>query len=408
MKKSINRTNGKVLGSIIKMNRLLQNMSQKALSEGICVGSYLSRIENGDISPSEQVISELLGALDIEFNDSDTFMEEGTTLLNHFLEELMFNEFATSKDLFNQIELDAEKFRHSPLIIDYYIVNLAFYCTTEDRVIFNEVRALLDSVLELMSNEQKFKYYLYYGIDYAKTQYDYEEALEILSKARSFGQNGHLWYWIGYVHLENNNILKAFEYFQVAMQHYLTDANLLSVIGTYEMLGLTFLRARQYEESKQYFEKGRKLAQKIGSKSYVSSFDNHRAFIGLITGEYGGVFDYDCNYDFSVVNSVPRSVTILLAHLENNNSIQVGKWISDLIERKIVYPNWVETLIGAIQSYDWESQTLSDENMLKALLLDMEHVNDELHAYFERMLIRFYKNSRRYKEATEMLSTTME
>ncbi len=408
MKKNINRTNGKVLGSIIKMNRLLQNMSQKALSEGICVGSYLSRIENGEISPSEQVISELLGALAIEFNDSDKFIEEGIALLNHFLEELMFNEFITSKNLFDQIELDAEKFRHSPLIIDYYIVNLAFYCTTEDRFVFNEVRALLDSVLELMSNEQKFKYYLYYGIDYAKTQNDYNEALEILSKASSFGQNGHLWYWIGYVHLENNNNLKAYEYFQVAMQHYLSDANLLSVIGTYEMFGLTFLRARQYEESKQYFEKGRKLAEKIESKSYISSFDNHRAFIGLITSDYNVVFDYDCNYDFFVANSVPRSVTILLAHLENANPTQVGKWISELIEQKTVYPGWVETLIAAAQSYDWDNLIIADENMLKALLIDTEYVSDELHAYFSQMLIRFYKMGRRYKEATEMLSTTME
>lgn len=408
MKKNINRTNGKVLGSIIKMNRLLQNMSQKALSEGICVGSYLSRIENGEISPSEQVISELLGALAIKFNDSDEFVEEGTVLLNHFLEELMFNEFTTSKKLFDQIEINAEKFRHSPLIIDYYIVSLAFYCTTKDRFIFDEVRALLDSVLELMSIEQKFKYYLYYGIDYAKTQYDYNEALEILSKARSFGQNGHLWYWIAYVHLENNNIIKAFEYFQVAMQHYLADANLLSVIGTYEMLGLTFLRARQYKESAQYFEKGRKLADKIGSNSYISSFDNHRAWIGLITGDHSVVLENECHFDFSMTNSVPLTVTILLAHLENGNHLAAGNWISDLIDRKTVYPTWVETLIGAVQAYDWENRIISDENHLKALLVDTENVNDELHAYFSRMLVRFYRNSRRYKEATEMLSTTME
>jgi transcriptional regulator with XRE-family HTH domain len=408
MKKNINRTNGKVLGSIIKMNRLLQNMSQKSLSEGICVGSYLSRIENGEISPSEQVISELLGALAIEFNDSDEFIEEGTELLNHFLEELMFNEFTASKKLFDQIESSAEKFRHSPLIIDYYIVSLAFYCTTEDRLIFGEIRTLLDSVLELMSNEQKFKYYLYYGIDYAKTQFDYKEALEILSKARSFGENGHLWYWIAYVQLESNNILKAFEHFSEAMRHYLADANLLSMIGTYEMLGITFLRARQFEESSLYFEKGRKLAEKIRSKSYISSFDNHRAWIGLITGDHEAVFGPDCHYDFSVANSVPRTVTILLAHLENGNHLAAGNWISDLIERKTIYPTWVETLIAAVQAYDWENRIISDENHLKALLLDTENVSDELHAYFSRMLIRFYKNNRRYKEATEMLSTTME
>ena len=134
MKKIINRTNGKILGSIIKMNRLHQNMSQKALSDGICVSSYLSRIENAEIIPSEQVISELFEALAIHYNDSDAFLEEGQALLNQFLDELMFNEFSTSGQIFEAIERKSEAYRHSPLIIDYYIVCLAFYCTRAEKI----------------------------------------------------------------------------------------------------------------------------------------------------------------------------------------------------------------------------------------------------------------------------------
>ena len=119
MKKFINRPNAKILGSIIKMNRLLQNMSQKALSDGICVSSYLSRIENAEITPSEQVISELFEALAIQYEDSPRFIEEGKALLEQFLDELMFNEFSTSKRIFEQIEGMSETFKHSPLIIDY-------------------------------------------------------------------------------------------------------------------------------------------------------------------------------------------------------------------------------------------------------------------------------------------------
>lgn len=39
------KDNKKIIGSIIKFNRLNQNISQKSLSKGICVASYLSRIE---------------------------------------------------------------------------------------------------------------------------------------------------------------------------------------------------------------------------------------------------------------------------------------------------------------------------------------------------------------------------
>ena len=41
--------NKKLIGSIIKFNRINNNISQKELSRGICVPSYLSRIENGEL-----------------------------------------------------------------------------------------------------------------------------------------------------------------------------------------------------------------------------------------------------------------------------------------------------------------------------------------------------------------------
>ena len=56
----------KIIGSIIKLNRINKNISQKQLSKGICVPSYLSRIENGELLPSEDVISVIFDRLGLE------------------------------------------------------------------------------------------------------------------------------------------------------------------------------------------------------------------------------------------------------------------------------------------------------------------------------------------------------
>ena len=64
----LDRNNQKIIGAIIKYNRIKQNMNQKTLSQGICVPSYLSRIENGDISPSDNVISIIFNKLGLTFN----------------------------------------------------------------------------------------------------------------------------------------------------------------------------------------------------------------------------------------------------------------------------------------------------------------------------------------------------
>ena len=81
------KNNNKIIGSIIKINRINNNISQKELSKGICVPSYLSRIENGELLPSEDMISIIFNRLGLTFNDSDSFLEEGITNLNSFFQK---------------------------------------------------------------------------------------------------------------------------------------------------------------------------------------------------------------------------------------------------------------------------------------------------------------------------------
>lgn len=404
MKKIINRTNGKILGSIIKMNRLHQNMSQKALSDGICVSSYLSRIENAEIIPSEQVISELFEALAIHYNDSDTFIEEGKILLNHFLEELMFNEFSSSKQIFEQIEAMSDLFRHSPLIIDYYIVCLAFYCTRKERNIFESTRSLLESVETLMTNDQRFKYYLYYGIDHAKVYKDYNGSLALLNRAKSFDSNGHLYYWLASAYLELSNYIKAFEMFSNALDKYVEEANILSIIGTYEMLGLTHYRSGHYEDGIQYFERGIKLAKKIESKPYVAAFMSNIAWGKLNAGDYQGALAFDINelQRFTTEFSIHYAITAFFANLEIENPMSISELLPEFANDTTVFMRYFEEIMVHPDVIHWSEKLIDNEVMLKRLIETTEPLNFELTKYLKHMMIRFYKNKRKYKEALEM------
>ena len=401
MKKFINRPNAKILGSIIKMNRLHQNMSQKALSDGICVSSYLSRIENAEITPSEQVISELFEALAIQYEDSPLFIEEGSSLLNHFLDELMFNEFSTSKRIFEQIEARSEAYKHSPLIIDYTVVKLAFYCTRKERDIFEATRSMLASVEDLMTNDQRFKYYLYDGIDHAKVYKDYEGSLAILNRAKTFDTNGHLYFWLAYAYLELSNFIKAFELFTKALERYVEEANILSIIGTYEMLGLTHYRAGSYEEGILYFKRGQKLAHKIESKSYVAAFNSNIAWGKLNLGDFHGSLEINRINGQNLTSEfcIHQTITAFFANLQMENtmsiselSTQIGSPHSDLMhlfEEVLLHP----------ESINWSEKRIDNEDLLKRLIEAAALVNYELAKYLKHMLIQFYVGNRRYKEA---------
>lgn len=70
----VNKNGLRILGSLIKLNRLNQNMSQMALCEGICVSSYLSKIENGEVIPSLEVIELLFNQLAIDYRCDYEFL----------------------------------------------------------------------------------------------------------------------------------------------------------------------------------------------------------------------------------------------------------------------------------------------------------------------------------------------
>ena len=49
----------RLAGTILKLERLKQGKGQKEICYGICVPSYLSKIEHGTVSADEEILSKL-------------------------------------------------------------------------------------------------------------------------------------------------------------------------------------------------------------------------------------------------------------------------------------------------------------------------------------------------------------
>lgn len=54
-------------GYLIRRERLAKNLSQEGLAKGICAVSYLSKIEQGQVEPGQEIIDRLFAALHIDF-----------------------------------------------------------------------------------------------------------------------------------------------------------------------------------------------------------------------------------------------------------------------------------------------------------------------------------------------------
>lgn len=71
-------------GYLIRRERLNQNLSQEGLAKGICAVSYLSKIEQGQVEPGQEIMDRLFAALHIDFVRDKELEEEAERQLVQF------------------------------------------------------------------------------------------------------------------------------------------------------------------------------------------------------------------------------------------------------------------------------------------------------------------------------------
>lgn len=61
-------------GALIRACRLERHFSQEGLCRGICAASYLSKIEKGTVTPSEEIVQKLFAALDLTYTTDEAVL----------------------------------------------------------------------------------------------------------------------------------------------------------------------------------------------------------------------------------------------------------------------------------------------------------------------------------------------
>ncbi len=141
--------NQKGIGTIIKLERLKQNKGQKEVCYGICVPSYLSKIENGETNAQPEIIAQLLQRLNKQVVQDEVVLQEMKGALQQCWKALLY--FEKGEELISSLQKQEELFLTSVYCIDYLLV---VYAYTEQE------HNLLCHLEEGMSSSQKAYYYL--------------------------------------------------------------------------------------------------------------------------------------------------------------------------------------------------------------------------------------------------------
>lgn len=400
------KDNKKIIGSIIKFNRINQNMSQKALSKGICVASYLSRIESGDLIPSEEVISIIFTRLGLSFNDSEEFLEKGIASLKLFFDKLHFNEFDLTNKLFNELESQENDYITSPLVIDYFLAKLARYCSTPNREKFESSKSLLHSSFELLSPQQKFLYNFYVGVDELNLSQDKSIGKNLIEQALNYKDNGHCYFWLSYAYRIENNPIKSYDCIKKALDLYVSEGNIISIMSCYEKIAEVHFMLDNYSDAIEYLKISLSIAEKLNNKYFIEHLNS------IITWAYYRLKDCSTSLIYLKNNTglvdhrmlVPDSITESLIYFSLNNkallknSIQKLKNAQSLEHINEDLANRIYKLFNLYIEDDDYLKNPNWENLL-IYIIDNMHKLVELKKVFITLLKEYYIYNRKYKDA---------
>lgn len=406
MSEILYKDNQKIIGSIIKLNRTKQNMSQKALAKGICVPSYLSRIENGDLLPSDDVISIIFNKLGLTFNDSEEFIEEGTKAFESFFYNLNFNEFDFTTKLFDEIELKESDFITSPLIIEYYLSKLARYCCTPERQKFEDAKNAILSAFELLSPKQRSLYDFYVGIDILNLTGDTVNGKKYLKASLSFKEKGHCYYWLSYVYRLENNTIKAYDCIKKALDLYVSEGNFISIMDSYAKIAEVYFMLDNYNDAISYLKKSLRMSEKLRNSHYIDHIHS------ILAWSYYRLSDYDKALKYIHSNTgvadhriiIPDSILESLIYFELNDKDNLKESM-----KKLNNPQTLEQMSEEVATvfYKLFNFYLENENYMKSHIWEglLIYIIDniprfiELKKVFVNLLKQYYIHNRRYKDA---------
>lgn len=110
--------NPKVAGRLIRQKRIEKGYSQAGLCRGVCVCSYLSKIEQGKAEPEEALLRLLLGRLDISYRDDLKTVAFFTDLLERSYEAVFSLDYKESESCLSLWKQERPRWECSDFVLD--------------------------------------------------------------------------------------------------------------------------------------------------------------------------------------------------------------------------------------------------------------------------------------------------
>lgn len=399
-------------GKSIKINRLRANMTQADLANGIISVSYLSKIENGTAEPTNEIMELLREKLNLyKANSEDQITNQ--TIIRWFL-HLLRSQKEEAIRLYNQINFALPNAIDKQLLSLIDIHKLCYY------VLVNDLEAAGQLLISLHKSSKKFNdmekyYYFKFAGNYYYKQLAYKKSLTFYQKAEEqfnpelFHQDEethNLYYLIASAASKNRQTHLCLLYSNRALSYYQNNYDLKECAECHILLGISYRRINNIEQSKENYNQAIKLAKRFeNNEILILCYQNLGKLFSSIEKSNEAIKYYKKSYELRKNAAVHRKLTpissLMKEYYKSGDLANTKKWLE--IGTKLsngINPN------DSIHVYEFKVYhylTNGFNNSFESLTID--HIIpffSEKQMYFEvstyiQLLADYYFENRKYK-----------
>ncbi len=412
MNKKEEREGNRYMGLLIRQKRLEQNLSQEGLCKGICVVSYLSKIEQGKVNPGLDIVEQLFAVLGITFLTDEEKIKRLRGLLWEYF-DCYFHDEDTAK-LAEMIEQEQQDYENSELNLSWQLFRLYQSLDKEKENLPENAENQLLKLKELQIYMTKNQLFLY-GILMGKNKkLRFEERMQWLQLAGQQNMGSYVLCRQGHLCFKEGKYIEAVHYLELAYQMAAEEGN-ANVLLESSFLIATCYSNHDIDNMKRYYQRAMELCRVIRPELMYVIYYN----IGATYAEYG-YYEEAVEYlqkSKQFLEEQDRERTekddwLLMYHKLAFSYIQLGR--KDLgesclsVAKEFMDEHTNGTIVKMLRVIELRLQENYMENPeYESLLKEVyETAGEELgygfQVYHGRYLIELYKAKRRYKEALEI------
>lgn len=403
-------------GNIIKSARYKQNMKQNVLSKGICSNSYLSKIENNQVTPSKEILELLYSRLNIKFSLTD---ENPENIIYHrnFLYEIYENVVQNSERSFSERKLkylreNKSNYISKEIILDYYLLELYLLL-----IINTEPETIKFKISLATKNKEHYndqQYYLfnkcmavYYNFEkntkLADSHFNY--AWKNISRMRDYNyEQADLAYRHALSKISSNQIYQALEMIGISKKFF-SDQFIFSRLAECLLIeGIAYQKLGDLSKAYCIYSNTLKLLKVTNQELLLASVLQHIGSVSSLMNKYDESLNFFLmSYHMKVPTETKLAtiLSIIQLYSKQKNHKHMKLWINRglaLLENDKISESYHYHFKIYEQLFLKE---LSDLNFIKDALNYFESINDGRHFFkYGIKLSEQLINRGKYKLAT--------